>query len=115
MLEIFIDKKTIELGLLFLLQFLKIFHLLRFQEFVNAAEMFADATMTELINLADKTIEEITVVTNHDERSVEIEQGPFQYILGLQVEVVGRLIENQQIHRLQQQFENGKAGALTSR
>ena len=45
-----------------LLQFLKIFHLLRFQEFVNAAEMFADATMTELINLADKTIEKITVV-----------------------------------------------------
>ena len=39
---------------------------------VNAAEMFADATMTELINLADKTIEEITVVTNHDERSVEM-------------------------------------------
>ena len=71
--------------------------------------------MTELINLADKTIEEITVVTNYDERSVEIEQGLFQHILGLQVEVVGRLIENQQIHRLQQQFENGKAGALTSR
>ena len=32
----------------------------RFQKF-NAAEMFADATMTELINLIDKTIEEITV------------------------------------------------------
>ena len=43
--------------------------------------MFADATMTELINLADKTIEEITVVTNHDKRSVEIEQGLFQHIL----------------------------------
>ena len=67
--------------------------------------MFANATMTELINLADKTIEEIAVVTNHDERSVEIKKCLFQHILGLQVEVVGRLIENQQIHRLQQQFE----------
>ena len=38
------------------------------REFVNAAEMFADATMTETYKLsADKTIEEITVVTNHDE------------------------------------------------
>ena len=73
--------------------------------------MFANATMTELINLADKTIEEIAVVTNHDERSVEIKKSLFQHILGLQVEVVGRLIENQQIHRLQQQLENGKAGA----
>ena len=98
-----------------LLKFLKIFHLLRFQEFVNSAEMFANATMTELINLADKTIEEIAVVTNHDERSVEIKKCLFQHILGLQVEVVGRLIENQQIHRLQQQLENGKAGALASR
>lgn len=85
-----------------LLQFLKIFHLLRFQEFVNAAEMFTDATMTELINLADKTIEEITVVTNHDKRSVEIEQGLFQHILGLQVEVVGRLFEKQYVWRFQE-------------
>ena len=29
--------------------------------------------------------------------------------------MVGRLIENQQVHWLQQQFENGKTGALTSR
>ena len=85
-----------------LLQFLKIFHLLRFQEFLNAAEMFTDATMTELINLADKTIEEITVVTNHDECSVEIEQGLFQHILGLQVEVVGRLFEKQYVWRFQE-------------
>lgn len=103
MLEIFFDKKTAESGLLLLLQFLKIFHLFRFQKFVNSAEMFADATMTELINFADKTIEEITVVTNHDECSVEIEQGLFQYILGLQVEVVGRLIEKQYVWRFQEQ------------
>ena len=61
--------------------------------------MFADATMTELINLADKTIEEITVVTNYDERSVEIEQGLLQHILGLQGEVGGRLIEKQFVWR----------------
>ena len=103
MLEIFFGKKTTESGLLLLLQFLKIFHLFRFQKFVNSAEMFADATMTELINFADKTIEEITVVTNHDECSVEIEQGLFQYILGLQVEVVGRLIEKQYVWRFQEQ------------
>ena len=54
-------------------------------------------------------------MTNHDERSVEIKKCLFQHILGLQVEVVGRLIENQQVHWLQQQFENGKTGAFTSR
>ena len=58
--------------------------------------MFADAIMTELINL-DKCIREIAVVTNHDERSSkEIETGLFFVLKSSGRKLVGRLIENQQ-------------------
>ena len=51
--------------------------------------------MTEFIYLAHQTIQEVTVVTHHDQRTVEIEQRLLQHILCLQIKMVGRLIENQ--------------------
>ena len=57
---------------LFLLQLLKAFHLFRLQELVDAAQVFANPAMTEFIYLAHQTIQEVTVVTHHDERAVEI-------------------------------------------
>ena len=77
--------------------------------------MLTDAAVAEFVDLADKAIKEITVVAHHDERTVEIQKRLLQHILRLQVEMVGRLIENQQVHRLQQQLEDGKTGALATR
>ena len=76
--------------------------------------MFADATMTEFIDLTHQSIEEIAVVTYYDEGSVEIQKGLLEHVLGLEVEMIGRLIQNQQVYRLQEKFENGKASTLTT-
>ncbi len=76
--------------------------------------MFADATMTEFIDLAHQSIEEIAVVTYYNEGSVEIRKSLLEHVLGLEVEMIGRLIRNQQVYRLQEKFENGKASTLTT-
>ena len=77
--------------------------------------MFAYAAMAKLVDLAHQTIEEIAVVAHHDERSVEVLQGLLEHILGLEVEVVGGLVEDKQVHGLQQELENGQSGALSAR
>ena len=61
--------------------------------------MLLDHSATELIYLRHQTVEELTVVTHHDNRTVERLDGFLQHILRLHVEVVGGLIENQQVHR----------------
>ena len=63
--------------------------------------MFFDHSATELIYLRYQTIEELTVVTHHNNRTVERLNGFLQHILRLHVEVVGGLIENQQVHRFE--------------
>ena len=57
---------------LFLLQFLQTFHLLGFEELVDAAQMLAHAAVAELIHLRHETVEEVAVVAYHDERAVEV-------------------------------------------
>ena len=46
---------------------------------------------------------------------VEVLYRLLQDIFGLHVEVVGRLVENQQIHRLEQQANHSQARFLTAR
>ena len=41
------------------------FHFLRLKELIYAAEMFAYATMTELIHLAYQSVQKISVVAYH--------------------------------------------------
>ena len=77
--------------------------------------MLADATMAEFVHLADQTIQEVTVVTHYNQRAVEIQQRLLQYILRLEIQVVGRLIENQQIHRFQQQLQDSQTGPFSTR
>ena len=57
---------------LFLLQLLKAFHLFRLQELVDAEQLLATPAMHEYIYLAHQTLLDVTVVTHHDERAVEI-------------------------------------------
>ncbi len=53
----------------------------------------------QFIHLAHQPVKEITVMGYHDKRTVKIKQSLFQDIFCLHVEVIGRLIENQQIDR----------------
>ena len=77
--------------------------------------MFSDFTTTELIDFRNQPIEEFPVVTDYDHRSVEIAYGVFQYIFRTHIQMVGRLIEYQEIHRFEQQTNHSQTTAFASR
>ena len=76
--------------------------------------MLAHTASAELINLGDKTVEELTVVADDDGSAVESLDGFFQNILRLHIKVVGRLVENQQVDGFEQQPDHGQAAALAA-
>lgn len=53
-------------GNLISLQFAERFHFLLFQKFVDAAKVFADALVAELVHLAYQSVEEVTVVADNN-------------------------------------------------
>ena len=53
-------------------------------------------------------------MAHDDSRAVECLDSFLQYILRLHIQVVGRLIENEQIHWLQQQLDHRQTAALTT-
>ena len=76
--------------------------------------MLTYPAVTKLIYLADKAIEEITIVTDYDKRTVEVEKRLLEHVLRLEVKMVCWLVEDKKIDRLQQQFENCKTCAFTT-
>ena len=84
---------------LFLFKLLQAFHLLRFQEFIDAAKMLFHFLVAEFIHLTHQPVKEITVMGYHDKRTVKVKLSLYQDIFCHHDEVIGRLIENQQIDR----------------
>ena len=81
---------------------------------VNTTEMLTNLAAAKLIDLIYQTIEEFTVVAHDDGCSIESLDGFFQHILRLHVEVVGRLIENEEIHRFEQELDHRQSAAFSS-
>ena len=54
-------------------------------------------------------------MTYHNHRSVKITYGILQYILRAHIEVIGRLIENQEVYRFKQKLYHGQTAPFTSR
>ena len=77
--------------------------------------MLLDALVAKFIDLGDQSVEEVTVVRNQDERAVVVLERLLQDVLGLHVEVVGRLVEDEKVDRLEQQLDHAEAHALASR
>ena len=96
------------------LQLLEILELLALHEFVDTFEVLGDLPATELIDLADEAIEEVTVVRDEDERAIIVEEGLLEDFLRLHVKVVRRFVENQQVIWLEEELEQSQARALTT-
>ncbi|OAV72319.1 hypothetical protein Barb7_03128 [Bacteroidales bacterium Barb7] len=77
--------------------------------------MLNDPLIAELIDLVHQAVEKFAVVRNDYNRPVKLFQGIFQYIFGAHVQMVGRLVENQEIDRLQQQADHSQTAALPAR
>ena len=52
---------------------------------------------------------------NEDHRSAKILQGFQQHVLGMQIQVVGGFVQNQQVYRPQQKLQQGQAALLPTR
>ena len=76
--------------------------------------MFTNLPSTELIYFGNQSIKEFTVVADDNGCSVKRHDGLFKHILRLHVEMVCRLVQNKQIHRLKQQFYHGKSATLAA-
>ncbi len=76
--------------------------------------MLFDALIAELIHLRDQAVEEIAVVTDHNHRSVELCNRLLQDILRAHIQMVRRLIEDQQIDRFEKQTDHGKTALFSS-
>ena len=76
--------------------------------------MFLYFLVTEFVDLVDESGEEITVMRHDDQGAIELFQGIFQDVLGTEVEVVRRLVENQQVHGREQQLDHGQSGTLST-
>ena len=81
----------------------------------DLTEMLADATTAELIDFRDKTVEEFAVVADDDGGAVEGTDGLFQHVFRLHIEVIRRLVENEQVHGFQQQANHCQPTALAAR
>ena len=84
------------------------------QPVVDTTQMLPDLTAAELIHLGDQSVQELTVVADDDGRAVESLDGLFQHVLRGHVQVVGRLVEYQQVHRFQQQTYHGQTTAFAA-
>ena len=70
--------------------------------------------MAELIDFAYQAVEEVAVVAHDNQRTVEVHQRLLQDVFGLQVEVVGRFVQDKEVHRLEQQPDHGQTGTLAA-
>ena len=98
----------------FLFQFLEVLHFFVLQEFVDAAEVLTDTLVAEFVDFCDEAVQEVTVMADDDEGAVKVDERLLEYVLGLHVEVVGRLVKDKEIDGLEQKFEDGKTGAFAT-
>ena len=81
----------------FALELLQALELLGVEKLVDAAEVLAHTLVTKLVDLGYKTIEEVAVVTDNNQCTVEIYQCLPQNVFCLYIKMVGWLVENQQV------------------
>ena len=93
---------------------MEVLHLLFLQEAIDGIQMFCDSLVSKLKDLRNQSIQEVTVMRNDNQRSIKLFQCRLQNILRLQIKMVGRLIQNQEVDRLQQELYHGQTGTLTT-
>ena len=77
--------------------------------------MLAHGASAELVHLRNETVEELAVVADDDSRAVEGVDSLFQHLLRCHVQVVGRLVEDEQVHRFEQQLYHSQTATLAAR
>ena len=96
------------------LKFIQAVDLLLLQEIVDTAKMFFHCSTTELIYFSRKSVQKITVVADKYHCSVKFADSFFQYIFGTHIQMIGRFVQNQEVHRFQQQLNHSQTSTLST-
>ena len=97
------------------LKLTQILHLLALHKLIDAFQMLRHFLVSELIDLRDQPIQEITVVGYDDQRPVKVKQRLLQDILRLHIQMVCRLVEDQDVKIGRKDFCQGNLAALAAR
>ena len=76
--------------------------------------MLSHLSASKLIDLGNEAVKEFTIVRDNDSCAVESLDGLLQHVFRGHVEVVGRLVEDEQVDRLQQQANHSQTAALAT-
>ncbi len=76
--------------------------------------MADDRAILDLKDASDYSIEEIPVMADNEHRALVADKGLLKSMLRGQVEMVGRLIKEQEICGLKQKFEDGYSRPLAT-
>ena len=74
--------------------------------------MADDCAILDLKYPSDHSVEEISVMTDHEHRTTVADECFLECVLRVQIEMIGRLVKEQQIRGLKQEFEDGDSGSL---
>ena len=92
-----------------------VFHVVRPQIVVDAAQVLAYLASAEFVHLAYETVKEFAVVAYDDGCSVEGEYCLLKHLFRWNVEMIGRLVEDEQIDGFEQQLYHCQSAAFASR
>ena len=96
-------------------QFAERVHFFLFEKLIDAAQMFGYPFVAKLINLADQSVQEVTIVAHEYQCPVEVHKGLFRDVFGLHVQMVGRLIQQKQIGRTHERTSQRDSVSPTAR
>ena len=84
------------------------------QELLVGARIHHDAAVTHLDHLGCQALDKVTVVRDEDERAAVVDECVEQHVFRIEVEVVGRFVEQQRVRRTEQHARHRKSRALTA-
>ena len=85
-----------------------------FQIVVVIAEVFLHAVRAHLDNAVGHAVDEVAVVRDGEDGAVEILQSAFQHFAAVHVQMVGRLVEKEEVVALEHQFAQRHAALLAA-
>ena len=82
------------------------------QPIVDTADVLGHMARAELVDTRHQAVEELAVVRDDDDRAREVKDGFLQDVLRADVEVVRRLVENEEVCGAEEELDKGYATTL---